>query len=872
MKKRLALAVAACVSVSAIYGGAHAAAPASTADNTTIAGNTEIEYVYSQNNNRSDDGVQIAGDASSNRAYTYSVTGPAPTWADTDRVKPLGIVEVNLNGKIDISNFDAVNITAGEGDSPYKHGISARSDWNGGSEANTVRIHNVNSVNITTTGAGNAGIYNVGGLIQIEDVNDISINADQFAVYASPLKGNGSVDRDADIRIKADNTATINGRVHVNGSQGAGATASASIEGKTVSITHTGDNYALSASGRNVGGSANLSVKAEDALNIQGDVALSTSGDTVKASIEGKTVTLNPVQGNALYMYDSSQGQKITASVKGETISIGGAAGAASIANNGGVLNIEQTGEQGSISIDKRIISGMNGVTNLSAEGDTSQTAGNYYAYSNGTLNFQKGTWTVNTWAGEDGNISVQDGATLAFNQAVAVAKVELADNATVVVDTSKVTDNVITVTDASNSSVGTNTKMVLNNVDTGLALQLIGISDKVTDQDEIDKAKALNAVVQNNVSTNSVMQDVFYNKDTNQYEVKAADAGKVFSGSVLRKSLEAAVAANDNRFDPFVKIDNTDEAKAKAAARLNAAANIAELGGAAHSTYAISGIWGDALARHTIKTDSEVWARAFHSKDQVDGMGLAGMAASYDGQYNGAVAGVDFYQKEGRSLGAAILYADGNVSGADAVSYTKNEADFWGLALYGRMEKETYRLVGDLSYLGGSHDILQRNGDTTITATPDTEALSLGVRAEKDYIAGAGVLTPYAGLRYLRLTTDSYTSSLGLHYDSADQDLFLLPVGADYHVNLKKGNWTLRPHVGLGYVWTLGDRRADTMVSYMQGADALSYDTADAGSLLLSAGIEAENGSTALGIGYSWQKGSTVDSQTWNIHVGYRF
>lgn len=64
---------------------------------------------------------------------------------------------------------------------------------------------------------------------------------------------------------------------------------------------------------------------------------------------------------------------------------------------------------------------------------------------------------------------------------------------------------------------------------------------------------------------------------------------------------------------------------------------------------------------------------------------------------------------------------------------------------------------------MGGSHDITQYNADKVITAKPDTEAWTLGVKAMKDYDLGEGILTPYAGLRYLRLTTDSYTSSAGL-------------------------------------------------------------------------------------------------------------
>lgn len=308
-------------------------------------------------------------------------------------------------------------------------------------------------------------------------------------------------------------------------------------------------------------------------------------------------------------------------------------------------------------------------------------------------------------------------------------------------------------------------------------------------------------------------------------------------------------------------------------AAAVNAAANAAELGGAAHGTYTASGLFADAIARHSASAEQNVWAAGFHNKANVDGLSLAGTDADYDGQINGAVAGVDFYRKDGKAAGIAFAYGDGSFSGTNGAAYTKNEADYRGVALYGSADRGSYKLAGDISYLSGDNDITQKNHGTTVTAKPDTEAWSVGVKAAKDYAAGdAGTLTAYAGARYLRLSTGSYTSSLGLHYEGEDQNLFLLPVGVDFSAAIDHGAWKVRPYVGAGYVWTLGDRSADQTVSYGAGIDTITFDTADAGSFVAKAGVATDSEYASYGIGYTWQKGDSSSNNTWTVSASYKF
>lgn len=324
-----------------------------------------------------------------------------------------------------------------------------------------------------------------------------------------------------------------------------------------------------------------------------------------------------------------------------------------------------------------------------------------------------------------------------------------------------------------------------------------------------------------------------------------------------------AATGKNDKKMSAFLRNGKTS---------YNDAIGIGQAGGIEHSTYAVTGLFTDALTDRENTPEKDLWAKGFHSKENIDGLGFDGGGLSLDTQYNGTVVGMDLYRKANTTAGVAIAYADGNSSSSDGVAYTRNDATYLGASLYGLKDLGGYRLAADLSYVGGSHDITQYNADKVITAKPDTEAWTLGVKAMKDYDLGEGILTPYAGLRYLRLTTDSYTSSAGLSYDKENQNLFLLPIGVDYSLHLNRGSWDVKPYAGLSYIWTMGDRNADQTVSFGTASDVFSYDVADAGSFLGKVGVTASKGACTFGVGYAYQTGSSADRSTWTLQASYAF
>lgn len=449
------------------------------------------------------------------------------------------------------------------------------------------------------------------------------------------------------------------------------------------------------------------------------------------------------------------------------------------------------------------------------------------------------GNGTNDTTIQLSGRINVADGGT-----------VTVKDKTTTVIDADSLgAKALVSVGGTGKFTAEGNAKLVVKGADTGAALYQKGDTSSLA----FWQAK--------NTSFDNPFQ---YLDDAGTVKAGITEANQQgIAGYIAPSVAIAATGKNDKKMSAFLRNGKTS---------YNDAIGIGQAGGIEHSTYAVTGLFTDALTDRENTPEKDLWAKGFHSKENIDGLGFDGGGLSLDTQYNGTVVGMDLYRKANTTAGVAIAYADGNSSSSDGGAYTKNDATYLGASLYGLKDLGGYRLAADLSYVGGSHDITQYNADKVITAKPDTEAWTLGVKAMKDYDLGEGILTPYAGLRYLRFTTDSYTSSAGLSYDKENQNLFLLPIGVDYSLHLNRGSWDVKPYAGLSYIWTMGDRNADQTVSFGTTSDVFSYDVADEGSFLGKVGVTASKGACTFGVGYAYQTGSSADSSTWTLQASYAF
>ncbi len=428
-------------------------------------------------------------------------------------------------------------------------------------------------------------------------------------------------------------------------------------------------------------------------------------------------------------------------------------------------------------------------------------------------------------------------------------------------------------ITEAKNVDVADTSKLYIDGAKKGETYHVIAGADSAWNDTNIISNNALLKFAGESNADSKFDVTASYDKVDNVY-----GAGAVEIANIVDKTLETKYEG-DKAFDFFNAAANANNNATKDAqiAAFNSAANMGELAGVNHGTYSMSNAMTDAVAHHLSlathgEQDKDIWAHYIHNKEDIDGMDFGGVDGSYEAQYNGIVVGSDLYKNGKTTAGIALSYADGNINGSNIASSTKNDAEYYGASLYGRIDNGDSAILGDISYMHSDNDITQNNSGHEITASADADAFSIGIRAEQAYKAGAGKFVPYAGIRYMHLGAGDYSNSLGMEYNADDQNLWLLPVGVTYSAEVQSGDWTVKPIAEVGYVWTMGDRDTDQTVILNGASDTFGFETADSGSFIGRFGIEAEKADVTYGLSYEYQKGDTVKANKWMANLTWSF
>ena len=469
-----------------------------------------------------------------------------------------------------------------------------------------------------------------------------------------------------------------------------------------------------------------------------------------------------------------------------------------------------------------------------------------------------------------DGNLKKADDAeTKAGTFTAAKNSVVMVDGTTIAGENEAAIVGAVTVT------VGENSKLYIDSAKNGETYHVIAGTDTNGWADANIVSDNVLLVFNGDGNTGDKKFDVTakYQSVNNVYGDNA-----VVIDSIVDKTLKVK-DEGDKAFDFFNAAANSkiNATKDSQIAAFNSVANMGELAGVNHGTYSMSNAMTDAVAHHLSlathgEQDKDIWAHYIHNKEDIDGMDFGGVDGSYEAQYNGIVVGSDLYKNGKTTAGIALSYADGNINSSNIASSTKNDAEYYGASLYGRIDNGDSAILGDISYMHSDNDITQNNSGHEITASADADAFSIGIRAEQAYKAGAGKFVPYAGIRYMHLGAGDYSNSLGMEYNADDQNLWLLPVGVTYSAEVQSGDWTVKPIAEVGYVWTMGDRDTDQTVCLNGASDTFGFETADSGSFIGRLGIEAEKADVTYGLSYEYQKGDTVKANKWMANLTWSF
>lgn len=628
-------------------------------------------------------------------------------------------------------------------------------------------------------------------------------------------------------------------------------------------------------------------VNKDSHLNISGQAEITDSVSLNDANINVnkgalKTADLNVTGNNQLL--GTVNADKLNA-VAGASLAIGN--------NNGaGKLTVETADLNGSmIFLDPawNISTGIEGASGLAVKDVTSGLNGAYVAGQNSKLSFgadlaaadaafarsgetwsnsgvTAGAYVDSTVDVANGSITVDGSLTTALTTVPANGSVKFADNSMLMVNASKISATQAAITGVATADISANSKLYIDNAEKDKTYKII---DGTVANWNVDNILSNNKLLKFTVDTDA------NTVTTTSQSVKAAYGDAVIAGDVYDAAVLVGGAAADfvaKAADEHVNADTATQVSA-----FNSAAALSELAGVEHGTYAASNLFTDAISEHMSLTnekdhDSDIWAKYIHSKENVDGLAVAGADSKYDVNYNGIVVGADLYKNGKATIGAALSYVDGSVKGNTLAARTENDATYYGVSIYGGIQNEDSAVICDISYLHGKNDITQRNSGTTLTADAKSDAFSIGVRAEKSLKAGVGKFVPYAGIRYMHLGTGNYNNSIGMSYDGDDMNLWLLPVGVKYSADVKAGSWTIRPIAEIGYVWNMGDRDATQTVSLNGASNGFGYDVADNGSYIGRFVVEAEKANVTYGLGYEYQKGDSVKANKWMANVNWSF
>lgn len=628
-------------------------------------------------------------------------------------------------------------------------------------------------------------------------------------------------------------------------------------------------------------------VNKDSHLNISGQTEITDSVSLNDANIDVnkgalKTADLN-VAGNS-QLIGAVNADKLNA-VAGASLAIGN--------NNGaGKLTVETADLNGSmIFLDPawNISTGIEDASGLAVKDVTSGLNGAYVAGQNSKLSFgadladadaafarsgetwsnsgvTAGAYVDSTVDVANGSITVDGSLTTAPTTVPANGSVKFADNSMLMVNASKISATQAAITGVATADISANSKLYIDNAEKDKTYKII---DGTVANWNVDNILSNNKLLKFTVDTDA------NTVTTTSQSVKAAYGDAVIAGDVYDAAVLVGGAAADfvaKAADEHVNADTATQVSA-----FNSAAALSELAGVEHGTYAASNLFTDAISEHMSLInekdhDSDIWAKYIHSKENVDGLAVAGADSKYDVNYNGIVVGADLYKNGKATVGAALSYVDGSIKGNTLAARTENDATYYGASVYGGIQNEDSAVIGDISYLHGKNDITQRNSGTALTADAKSDAFSIGVRAEKTLKAGVGKFVPYAGIRYMHLGTGNYNNSIGMSYDGDDMNLWLLPVGVKYSADVKSGEWTIRPIAEVGYVWNMGDRDATQTVSLNGASDGFGYDVADSGSYIGRFMVEAEKANVTYGLGYEYQKGDSVKANKWMANVNWSF
>lgn len=240
------------------------------------------------------------------------------------------------------------------------------------------------------------------------------------------------------------------------------------------------------------------------------------------------------------------------------------------------------------------------------------------------------------------------------------------------------------------------------------------------------------------------------------------------------------------------------------------------------------------------------VWADVFGTTNRADSLYGDG---GYDMDLYGGVLGADVEVVPGAVLGAALTVGTGDGGSKDAAIDVDNDADFFGLSVYGSHRIGNCNGMIDIGWMHTKSDLSATAFGMSIGDEVKADAFTIGFGAEHLMKFGSVNVVPHVGIRWTRLDVDGYEGAFKTEDDT--MNIFTLPIGVAFSGNLNAGGWKLAPMVDLAVVPSFGDDEAESKVRWQGVSETVKTQVVDDAPFQASLGINAQNGNWTIGASY---------------------
>lgn len=240
-------------------------------------------------------------------------------------------------------------------------------------------------------------------------------------------------------------------------------------------------------------------------------------------------------------------------------------------------------------------------------------------------------------------------------------------------------------------------------------------------------------------------------------------------------------------------------------------------------------------------------WAMPMYQTASVTDLESGNFKYGNDTNFFGVSAGADYTFGTGNNsairVGATFNTGNGTTDSTGDFAETNNDFSYIGYGAYATVHVDNVSVTLDFSTTATSNDIIQNTLGSSLSATPDADLTSFGVRAE--YYVPVYILDvmPYAGLRWNSSTVDGYTSTY--KHDAAfitksqTSSIVEFPVGLSMRTAFKIGNRTfIEPKLDLGVKFATGDLNSIQEVQFPGIAGSASMESVAVDALTFQGGL----------------------------------